>query len=347
MAHTVNVAIEGGASFRARTGQTLLDAALANGVDMPHDCRSGHCGTCRCTVTAGGVEGGAADAGGDVLACQARLVGDVEIAIEETPPVETYAGRVRSLERLAGDVVEVVIDTRAPFHYLPGQYCQVRFAGLPGRCYSPTAPLEGPVDRGAVRLHIRQIAGGRVSQALGREIQPGGKVKVDGPFGSAFLRPGRTQRLVLAASGTGFAPIWSVARAALAETPDREIVAVIGARNREAFYMAPALRRMLAFPRAQVTPVLQYGGAHSGAVRLGSPADYLPRLNANDIVYAAGAPGMVQAIADIAQTAGAACYADPFAPADSEQAGFPLAGLIRSAARAVERVCAGALRQSA
>jgi len=32
-------------SFHAKCGDLLLDAALANGVDLPHDCRSGVCGS--------------------------------------------------------------------------------------------------------------------------------------------------------------------------------------------------------------------------------------------------------------------------------------------------------------
>ncbi len=36
--------------FFASCGDVLLDAALINGIDIPHDCRSGHCGTCRVRV---------------------------------------------------------------------------------------------------------------------------------------------------------------------------------------------------------------------------------------------------------------------------------------------------------
>jgi 3-phenylpropionate/trans-cinnamate dioxygenase ferredoxin reductase subunit len=35
-------------------------------------------------------------------------------------------------------------------------------------------------------------------------------------------------------------------------------------------------------------------------------------LNEQDIVFAAGAPDMVRAVARIAKTAGAKCYTDPF-----------------------------------
>jgi NAD(P)H-flavin reductase/ferredoxin len=346
MGHLLTVAIENGGSFKGRAGQTLLDAALLNGVNMPHDCRSGHCGTCRCEVVVGAVTGGAADNETSVLACQARLVSNVTIAIEETPQAATHTGRLRSLEQLSPDVIEAVIETPRSFEYLPGQYCQFRFAGFPGRYYSPTMSLAGPIDRGAIRLHIRQVPGGRVSQALGKTIKAGHRVKVDGPYGSAFLRTGKTQRLVLVANGTGFAPIWSVALAAVAEMPDREMVVVAGARTREAFYMATGLKRLIAFPRVTVTPVLQRGDSHGGGVRIGSTADFLPRLTSRDIVYAAGSAGMVQAVSDVARTAGASCYADPFAPAAPQQ-GEAMGGLARFVSRTFGRMLSSSSKQTA
>jgi 3-phenylpropionate/trans-cinnamate dioxygenase ferredoxin reductase subunit len=47
-----------GEEFSANCGDLLLDAALMNGVDIPHDCRSGYCGTCRVNVVSGRVFGG-------------------------------------------------------------------------------------------------------------------------------------------------------------------------------------------------------------------------------------------------------------------------------------------------
>ncbi len=193
MSELFQVSVGDMGTFRARQGETLLDAALINGVDIPHDCRSGHCGSCRCKVESGRVEGGETDASGTVLACQARVVSDLDISIEETPPVETFAGKVRAIERLPGDVVELTIATKHHIDYLPGQYIQVKFAGFPTRCYSPTVPLEGPVDRDAIRLQIRCIPNGRVSSAFGRAISPGHKVKIVGPYGSAYLRSGLTR----------------------------------------------------------------------------------------------------------------------------------------------------------
>jgi NAD(P)H-flavin reductase/ferredoxin len=335
MSQFLTVSVQNIGSFRARPGETLLDAALMNGIDMPHDCRSGHCGTCRCEVVSGKVLGGETASPSAVLACQARLMSNVEILVEEVPPVETYKGKVRSLEWLAENVVEVAIETARPIPYLPGQYCQFQFSGFPSRCYSPTVPVRGPLDRDAIRLHIRQVPNGRVSGALGRRIRVGHSVKIDGPFGSAYLRAGRSNPLILVASGTGFAPIWSIAHSALCEMPDREIVLVVGAKNLNGLYMTAALNRLVAFPKVQVIPVISQGQRHSDLLRIGSPVDYLPPLSSQDIVYACGGPGMVEATAHVARQAGAYCYSDPFESAQAESDPFAWARRLFSSGSAL------------
>jgi ferredoxin len=42
-------------TFFARSGDLLLDGAMMNGIDLPHDCRSGACGTCRVRLIDGKV----------------------------------------------------------------------------------------------------------------------------------------------------------------------------------------------------------------------------------------------------------------------------------------------------
>ena len=43
--------------FLANRGELLLDWALMNGVDLPHDCRSGICGACRVRLVEGCLPG--------------------------------------------------------------------------------------------------------------------------------------------------------------------------------------------------------------------------------------------------------------------------------------------------
>jgi 3-ketosteroid 9alpha-monooxygenase subunit B len=63
---------------------TLVDVLVSAGVDVPHSCREGRCGSCVCTVVSGEVDMGPTDVlgaedrrDGLILACQARPVSDV------------------------------------------------------------------------------------------------------------------------------------------------------------------------------------------------------------------------------------------------------------------------------
>ena len=303
-----------GEEFSANCGDLLLDAALMNGVDIPHDCRSGYCGTCRVNVVSGRTFDGNDSSSDVVHACQARVISDLKVEIEDVPETQTESGRIVELVRLAPDVAEVAIAMPRPVEYLPGQHYKVQFRGFPARCYSPTFPLAGPFDATILRFHVRLVANGRVSSALGREIRVGHRVKLVGPLGAAYLRTDHFGRIVLVASGTGFAPMWSIAVAAIGERRDREMVFVVGARALSSLYMIRALCQLAHYPRVAIVPVASEAQTVSPAVRTGRPTDFMPRLSPSDVVYTAGAPAMVTSVARMAKAAGAGCYMDPFVP---------------------------------
>lgn len=182
------------------------------------------------------------------------------------------------------------------------------------RSYSPTYPLEGRLDNRLLHFHIRRLSGGLVSSALGRDISVGHRVKLTGPLGSAFLRPNHSGSLILVASGTGFAPMWSIAVAAIMERPQRELIFVVGARKLPSLYMHGALCRLALFPGVTIIPTVSEPQSVSAAIRVGRPTDYLPNLSESDVVYTSGAPAMTESVARIARAAGARCYTDPFMP---------------------------------
>jgi 3-phenylpropionate/trans-cinnamate dioxygenase ferredoxin reductase subunit len=155
---------------------------------------------------------------------------------------------------------------------------------------------------------------GRVSSSLGSRIRPGHRVKLIGPYGSAHFRPNLDGRLILVATNTGFAPIWSIAVAALRENPERRMMIIAGGRSVESLYMGPALVQLARFPNVLVVPVCSTPQTVTNAVKLGRPTDYLPHLLPSDVLYACGAPGMVDSVKSIAAHFGAVCYADPFLP---------------------------------
>src|ERR1700681_3099469 len=87
----------------ANCGDLVLDWALMNGIDLPHDCRAGVCGACR-----------------------ARIVSDIEIVTEAVPDQVTMTGRVTQMVRLAPDVIGVDVELPKPLDYLPGQFCKTQ-----------------------------------------------------------------------------------------------------------------------------------------------------------------------------------------------------------------------------
>jgi NAD(P)H-flavin reductase/ferredoxin len=308
-----------GTSFEARHGERLLDAALNNGIDLPYDCRVGHCGTCCVRVVSGLTEGGQGSEPGIVHACQCRIAGDAIIESGQPIGVRTIDGVLHSLRPLSQDVLEVGIKTNSAIPYHSGQYTQVCFEGYPSRPFSITHPMHGQTSSRTIWYHMRRMTNGRVTPALGHRIKPGHRVSITGPFGSAYFRPNTQGRLILVATSTGFAPVWTIAGAALRENPHRMMMVIAGGRSVHCLYMAPALEQLARFPNVRIVPVCSTPQSVSDVVVLGRPTDVLPQLHASDTVYACGAPGMVEAVKAIATAAGATCYADPFMTTGGEQ----------------------------
>ncbi len=312
MKKTCKVTVNKETTFSSKCGELLLDAALINNIDLPHDCRSGICGACRVRLVKGRVFAGQEEGDGMIHACQARIISDLEIVAERVPDRFSVSARVAAIVRLSPDVFGVDLELAKHLQYLPGQYCKLQFQGFPSRNYSPTYPLEGAPNKRLMHFHIRRFPDGVVSAELDRAIRVGHRVKLTGPFGSAFLRPNHSGSIVLASSGTGFAPMWSVAVAAIMERPERELIFIVGARKLHSLYMHAALCRLARFPNVTIIPTVAQPQSISRAVRVGGPADHLPILSPADVVYVSGAPGMTAQVMQIAKAAGAQCYADPF-----------------------------------
>ena len=295
----------------AKPGETLIDAALGGWMVIPHDCRSGQCESCRVTVVSGDVDDQGTAVGRTVLACQARVRSDAEIRFDELPAPVKRAGVLSQLNLLAPEILEVVIALDKPLDIRPGQYVRVKFAGYPAREYSPTSRLLGPAHSGEVVLHIRILPDGLVSSQLGTAIKVGHRLHLQGPFGTAFLRQDDGP-LVLVSGGAGWAPIWSLARAARETQRHRHLVVIAGSRTPENLYMRPALEWLIDDGVRDVFAIVESGAVHP--VLSGRPHHYLPLLGMEDTVYVAGPAGLVDRVRTRAQWAAGQFFADPFLP---------------------------------
>jgi 3-phenylpropionate/trans-cinnamate dioxygenase ferredoxin reductase subunit len=239
---------------------------------------------------------------------------ELKLEVEPLPPVIRVNASIVHLEEVAPDIVEVTMKPAQALEMLPGQYCRFRFRGFAARAFSPTAALNQTGDDGMLRLNVKRVRDGRVTPQLGKAIKVGHAVTIEGPFGHAFLRPGGQGRLVLVGSGTGFAPVWAVAAAALRENAMRRIVLLAGSRKLATLYMAPALDLVSRFANVKVAACVEDLKRNEGLLLAGDTIGHLPVLTNDDIVYAAGGPKLVDAVGHAAQASGALFYADPFEP---------------------------------
>jgi len=226
---TYNVTISpSGRQFKVDIGTTVLEAALDQGIVLPYGCKDGACGACKSLVTDGSVEQGKhlpsalsseEMTQGYALLCTATPTSDltIEAAVVDGAsdiPVRKLPCRVRSIEALAPDVrcIRLQLPFSERLEYLAGQYVDLIFPDGVRRSYSmATAP--GTLED--VELHIRHLPGGHFTdRVFGVGSRPPLKereiFRLEGPFGTFFLREDSDKAVVLLASGTGFAPIKAI-----------------------------------------------------------------------------------------------------------------------------------------
>ncbi len=318
-----------GKPVKANVGDTLIDAGLGGRIVLPHDCCSGQCETCRVRVISGQIDDQGTLEKNTVLGCLALLEGDAEIAYDPVPLVKTVKGVVETVQKIREDYLEVRVRVARPVTWLPGQYIRATFAGYPPRDYSPTTPLNLDAAEDIVVFHIKVYPGSVVSSKLGNRIGKGHAVKLRGPFGNAFLRR-QPEPLLLTSTGTGFAPIWSIAVAASLGQPGREIRVIAGARTKDGLYMRDAVRWLQS---RGIAVTLTAGDGDGETVLTERPQEILGPLTADHVIYSAGAPEHVEAMRTQARIAGATFYADPFYVAEEDKGPIALAGaLLRRAA---------------
>jgi CDP-4-dehydro-6-deoxyglucose reductase len=327
-----------GKSFTSHAGESVLDAALRQGILLPHQCKTGTCGACRARV----VDGAAAclpgaqpaalspeEAGqGMHLLCCTQAASDLRIECAEIPHIPGIAVRklpvrVTALERLAPDVMRVLLQPPPGqhLHYAAGQYVDVLLPGNRRRSYSLATPAREGQEQ--LELHIRHLPGGLFTGQVFGRLKARDVLRIEGPFGTFGMHDGAsTAPAILLASGTGFAPIKALVEQLLATGSQRPVHLYWGGRKREDLYQhalclewAQALAGRLAY-----VPVLSDAPASDGwAGRTGWVHEAVLQDHADlsqHEVYACGAPAMVEAARrDFAARAGmraAAFFADAF-----------------------------------
>lgn len=310
----------GGRTFTVEQGETILDAAVREGVALPYGCRSGSCATCACRVLQGEIEYpegpplGLLDeevARGEILPCRAHPAGDLVLDAQELAGlsdivIKTLPARVVKMDKLNHDTMRVWLKLPEVerLQFLAGQYIDILLRDGARRSFSLANP---PHRDDLLELHIRHVPGGEFTTRVFQEMREKALVRLQGPLGSFYLREDSSRPVILVAGGTGFAPLQAIMEHVFHAGIERPVHLYWGARTAEDLYL-PELPAKWALEHGHVeyTPVLSEAdagwGGRRGWVHEAVVEDY-PDLSGFD-VYMAGPPPMVMAGKDIFRAAG-------------------------------------------
>jgi len=313
MTFTVTV-LPSGVSFSVDRDEPILAAAIRQGIGLPYGCRDGACGSCKCKLLEGRVIHGthqakalspAEEAAGFTLTCRAAAQTDLVIEARTVAGAGEFAVRkmpcrVTAITKPSHDVVVLQLQLPAndSLQYRAGQYIEFILKDGHRRSYSMANAPGAQGDKPGIELHIRHMPGGVFTDHVFGAMKEKDILRLEGPFGSFFLREDSDKPIVLLASGTGFAPVKAIIEHMRLKGINRPTVLYWGCRSRADLYMhewcADAAR---ATPNLRYVPVLSEPApqdgwtGRTGFVHQAVMAD-LPDLSSHQ-VYACGAPVMV------------------------------------------------------
>ena len=239
-----------GQSFSAEETESVLGAALRQGVMLPYGCKNGACGSCKGKILSGAVDYGhyharvlteEERAHGKALFCQARPLGELVIECRTIGAAKDIAVRlmpcrVQKMDQVADDVmiVQLKLPANERLQFLAGQYIDFLLKGGERRSFSMA---NAPHADDLVELHIRHVPGGNFTDHVFGKMKERDILRMEGPLGSFFLREDSPKPIVLVASGTGFAPIKSMVESAFHRRVQRPMTLYWGARRPKDLYL--------------------------------------------------------------------------------------------------------------
>lgn len=299
------VRLANGSSFESDQNMTILNAAMASGITLEYSCRTGRCGVCKAKIVTGDTELLSTEtfltsedmARGFILTCCRTATSDLELDIEDLGDLANYKpktipAKIDSINPVAQNVVEVVLRTppTSNLKFRAGQYIDVIGPGGVRRSYSLA---NAPRDDGKLRLEVRRVVGGKLSQYWFCEAKTNDLLRIEGPLGTFCIRAKPSENLLLLATGTGIAPIKAILEELSSERGlvFNRIYLYWGGRTSDDLYWQP---NFVNLPLTYI-PVLSRAEGWTGRRGYVQDAVIADQIDlANSSVYACGSESMIQ-----------------------------------------------------
>ena len=241
-------------------GNTILEAALEQGVNFPHGCKTGNCGACKSEKISGDIEMSPfsefalepeEEEKGMILACRSVPWSDCEIRIIDDQLEETLNDFkviniecvVKKLTKVTDDIyiLNLKINSEEEFKFKAGQYAELYF----GQCKEKHFSMANPPSTNELEFHIKTLDGGEVSDYVKNTLEVGETMKVKGPFGNAYLRDSHKGPIIAVAGGTGLAPILSIIQSSQDIKMKQPIQVYYGAQSEKDLYFVKQFEEMI------------------------------------------------------------------------------------------------------
>ena len=311
MSYTIKI-LPSGHLFQTKRSQTILEAAIDAGINLPYGCRNGSCGACKGKVLEGevyledyqfSVISENEINNGITLFCRAMAKEDLTIEVRELAMTNNirpkiFPVRVEVLEKLTHDVMvmKLKLPSTDKLQFVAGQYLEFLLKDGKKRAFSIASPSH---ESSLLEIHLRLIPGGEFTKYVFQEMKEKSILRVEGPFGNFYLREESIKPIIFVAGGTGFAPIKGMIEETIQKGLSRPIKLYRGARVLNDLYMDDLCKKWANdFSHIEYIPVLSESRKEDnwqGRESLVHEAVLKDFVNLNNYqVYCCGAPQMVE-----------------------------------------------------
>lgn len=295
---------------------TILRAALRNGLGFPYECNVGTCGNCKFELLEGEVSHLRADSPGwherdkqrnRYLGCQAKAHGPCNIKVSLRDHYKSHyvprkvQGTLIATADITHDIREFRFRLSTPQPFLAGQYALIYAPNVEGgRAYS----MSNVTSIGEEwHFQIRKVPNGAATGVLFDKLAIGDVINLDGPYGMAYLREDAPRDLLLLAGGSGLSPMISLSRGAIASAvlAGRKIHFIYGGRTAKDIAGEDMLRELKGYgERLFYYPVVSGDTEGTWSGRTGFVHDVATSMFGEHLadyeIYFAGPPLMADAI---------------------------------------------------
>lgn len=254
MSHRIRL-VPSGREFTAEAQESLLEAALRNGVNIAYNCSGGSCGVCKARLLSGEIAAPrfhdyvfseAERAQGQVLLCSVSAGSDMTLEVQEIGdaqqiPRQQIMTRVARIDRVGDSYV--ILTLRTPrsqtLQFLAGQHVELRIGG---ELCCDAAIASCPCNGMLLQFHLALRRDEPFTVHAFEQLRVNDAVEATGPFGTFTLDEGSRRPIVMIAQDTGFAPLKSLLEHAFAlEMPQALALFWVSAYD-DGFYLANLCR---------------------------------------------------------------------------------------------------------